>query len=164
MMAGLNKLTGAALAAAALMALGGCASMSGNNTMQMVEVHTILDHREIAGAGCVLSNQAGRWFMVAPGRVMIQKSKGDLSVHCKRHGVAEGAEAVVSRYGAGSMFGNVVVSAGLGYLVDRKTGAGFTYPSTLTVIMKPSAVHAQSDVQVQAQAVPESGSGGNAIY
>ncbi|WP_370660237.1 hypothetical protein [Massilia glaciei] len=150
----MNRWTAAALAACALAALGGCASMAGK-TEQLVEVHTILDHREIAGAGCVLSNEAGRWFVNAPGRVRIQKSEGKLTVHCKRHGVAEGAEAVASRFDAGSLLGNVVVSGGLGYLVDRKTGAGFDYPPVLTVIMKPTAAQAQAS---------QGASGGNAIY
>ncbi|MES3025903.1 MAG: hypothetical protein V4857_30350 [Pseudomonadota bacterium] len=154
MIARLNGWTTAALAAGTLAALGGCASMTGT-TEQLVEVHTILDHREVAGAGCVLSNQAGRWFVTAPGRVRIQKSEGNLTVHCKRHGVAEGAEAVASRIDARSLLGNVVVSGGLGYFVDRKTGAGFDYPPTLTVIMKPTAVQTQAS---------QANTGGNAIY
>jgi hypothetical protein len=33
--------------------------------------------------------------------------------------------------------GNVVISAGIGHLVDRYTGAGFSYPANLTVLMEP---------------------------
>ena len=50
-------------------------------------MRAILDHREVAGVGCVLSNQAGRWFVTAPGRVTIRKSVGDLAVDCKKDGV-----------------------------------------------------------------------------
>ena len=39
------------------------------------------------------------------------------------------------------MVGNVITTAGVGYLVDRHSGAGFAYPETLTVLMyKPNAV------------------------
>jgi hypothetical protein len=36
------------------------------------------------------------------------------------------------------LWGNVVLTAGAGYFVDRNTGAGFNYPATLTVVMRPA--------------------------
>jgi hypothetical protein len=39
----------------------------------------------------------------------------------------------------------VVVSGGLGYLVDRHSGAGFAYPATLTVIMHKEQVNASGE-------------------
>lgn len=128
----------------ALAALSGCASMT-ESTLQTLELHTIENHREIAGVGCVLSNQAGRWFVRSPGRVSVQRSAGALSIDCRKDGAAIGYDSVASRFGTASLVGNVVLSAGLGYLVDRRTGAGFDYPATLIVIMRPSAAAPEAE-------------------
>ena len=100
-------------------------------------MHAILDHREVGGVGCVLSNPAGRWFVTAPALVTIQTSEGQLVVDCKKDGVGVAREVVDSRFGPGQLIGNAVFSAGLGYFVDRRSGAGFVYPATLTVMLRP---------------------------
>jgi hypothetical protein len=144
----------ALLAAAAGAALPGCATLTDSN-QQEVAVRAILDYREVAGVGCVLSNNAGRWFVTAPGRVTIRKSVGDLAVDCKKQGVGAASEVVASRFGTANLIGNAVVSGGLGYLVDRHSGAGFDYPVTLTVLMQRPV-----DAEVQ----ESSASVGNPIY
>ncbi len=116
-----------------LVLAGGCAT-SGDSTQQLLEVHTILDNREVAGVGCVLENDAGRWFVVAPGRVTVERSRLPLTVDCRRQGAGESTERVGSRYDTGKLAGNVA-SAGLGYYLDRRSGAGFSYPATLTVLL-----------------------------
>jgi hypothetical protein len=127
-----------------LAASSGCATLTDSN-QQLVALQTIQDNREIAGVGCVLSNKAGRWFVTSPGRVTIQKSVGDLSVDCRKDGASSGHDVVASRFDTGSLLGNVVVSAGLGYFVDRNSGAGFDYPATLTVIMHQARAEAESN-------------------
>lgn len=128
---------GALLAAIALSHLSGCATLTDSNQQEIL-VRAVLDHREVAGVGCVLSNQAGRWFVTAPGRVTVRKSIGDLQVDCSKQGVGAAREAVASRFGTANLIGNAVSSAGLGYFVDRHSGAGFDYPLTLTVLMRPA--------------------------
>lgn len=108
--------------------------MTGSN-LQTVTLHTIQDNREIAGAGCLLSNKEGRWFVSSPGRVTVRRSIDDLSVDCKTDGAGSGSDSVTSRAATGSLLANAVTTAGLGYLIDRSTGAGFDYPDTLTVVM-----------------------------
>jgi len=126
------------LAAAAT--LCGCATISDTN-QQLLTVHVISENREIGGVGCVLSNDAGRWFTTAPGRVMVTTSKSPLAVHCSKPGAGAAREQFASRYGAMDMVGNVVTTAGVGYLVDRHSGAGFAYPENVTMLMyKPQAV------------------------
>jgi hypothetical protein len=125
---------------ALLATLGGCATISDTN-QQLLTVHVISDSREIGGVGCVLSNDSGRWFTTAPGRVMVTTSKAPLAVHCSKPGEGVAREQFTSRYGAMDMVGNVVTTAGVGYLVDRHSGAGFAYPDNVTVLMyKPQAV------------------------
>lgn len=144
-----------AVALLAIAALQGCATLTDSNE-QEVAVRAILDHREVMGVGCVLSNDAGRWFVTAPGRVTIRKSVGDLAVDCKKEGVGAASENVASRFGTGNLIGNAVTSGGLGYLVDRHSGAGFDYPVTLTVLMRRPAA-AGGDAEQAAAA-------GNPVY
>ncbi|MBB5609784.1 MULTISPECIES: hypothetical protein [unclassified Janthinobacterium] len=129
-----------AIAAVGLLsALGGCATLTGN-TDQMVLVQTIQDNRELYGAGCILSNDVGKWFVTTPGRITIRKSQAPLKVDCRK----TGSPAVVTDNAIapklnGSVWGNVILTLGVGYFVDRNTGAGFDYPSTLTIIMQDPA-------------------------
>jgi hypothetical protein len=130
-----KRLRALAPLAALAAALSGCATLTDTN-QQEVLVRTILDHREVSGVGCVLSNPAGRWFVTAPGRVTIRKSVEDLHIDCKKEGVGVANEVVASTFSTANLMGNAVVSAGLGYFVDRHSGAGFDYPLVLTVLMR----------------------------
>jgi hypothetical protein len=123
-----------ACAGALLLTAAGCATLS-DSTQQQLEVHTILDKREVVGVGCVLSNDVGRWFVVAPGRVTVERSSTPLQIDCARAGMGSAREEVASRFATDKLMGNVAISAGLGYYVDRRSGAGFAYPATLTVLM-----------------------------
>lgn len=146
-----------ALAAVSIM-LAGCATVS-EPTTQTVTVRTILEHREVGGVGCVLTNNAGRWFVTSPGRVAVRRSTGNLFVDCKRNnerGPIAGQERFASRANNTATIGNAVATAGLGYLLDKRTGAGWDYPDTLTIIMKPT----------KPGAVPEQqqGASGTVVY
>ena len=114
--------------------LSGCATLS-DSDQQQLEVHAILDHREVAGVGCLLTNDLGRWFVVAPGRVTVTRSSKPLGVDCKHDSRGSASEWWASRFDTDKLIGNIAISAGLGYYVDRYSGAGFSYPSTLTVSM-----------------------------
>ena len=119
-------------AALLLVLVTGCASITGNK-LQPITVQTISGAKEIAGAGCTLINDAGKWFVTSPGSTTIQKSTGDLAVDCSKDG-ATGHESVVSKSN-GAVWGNILLGGGIGYVVDRNTGAGFDYPSTITVTL-----------------------------
>lgn len=122
----------------ALALLGGCATMS-DSPVQQLEVRAVLDYREIGGVGCILSNDAGRWYVIAPGRVTVTRSSQPLSVSCRKGAGATAAEVVQPRLDTGNLMGNIVISAGIGYFVDRHSGAGYGYPAVLTVLMQPGA-------------------------
>lgn len=125
-----------AAAVALLALLAGCASMTGS-TEQNVLVQTVLDHREIAGVGCVLYNDIGKWFVTTPARVTLRKSAGPLRIDCEKSGKGWAYEKVDSKADA-NIWGNLVLTAGVGLYVDRNTGAGYDYPSILTVVMRPA--------------------------
>ena len=56
-------------------ALGGCATIS-EPDQQVVLVQTIQDNREIAGIGCILTNDAGRWFVTPRGPASVRRNAG----------------------------------------------------------------------------------------
>lgn len=121
------------IAIAAIALLTGCASISGER-MQPITVKTVHDNVEVAGVGCTLTNDAGSWFVTSPGSITVHKSTGDLAVDCKKDPFA-GNQTLVSKSN-GAVWGNVLIGGGIGYIVDRNTGAGFDYPATATVMLR----------------------------
>ncbi len=121
------------LAVASVLVMTGCASVSGEK-MQPVAITTIFDNKEIAGLGCTLSNDAGSWFLTSPASVTVHKSTGDLSIDCKKDSLVGNATAVSKSNGA--VWGNILLGGGIGYIVDRNTGAGFDYPPTIVVNLR----------------------------
>ena len=117
----------------ASLALTGCASVAGEK-FQPVSIQTIHESKEVSGIGCNLSNDAGNWFVVSPGSVMVHKSTGDMIVDCKK-GNLSGSSTLVSKSN-GAVWGNILLGGGIGYIVDRNTGAGFDYPHTTTIQMR----------------------------
>lgn len=126
----MNKL----LAIASLLTVTGCASIAGEK-MQPVSVQTIQDNKEVAGVGCTLINDAGKWFVTTPGSVTVHKSTGDLAIDCGKDGNVVGHETLVSKSN-GAVWGNILAGGGIGYIVDRNTGAGFNYPDSITIVLR----------------------------
>lgn len=135
-----------------LLALGACLAgcvgsggINGDSPEQQVEVHAILDHREVTGVGCLLANDIGRWFVVAPGRVTVTRSSKPLAVYCKRDGVGSADEWWGAHYKANRLVGNILFSAGLRDYVENN----YAYAPILTVFMRPAKPgegdHAASD-------------------
>jgi len=122
------------LAITSLLTVTGCASIVGEK-LQPVSVQTIQDNKEVAGVGCTLMNDAGKWFVTTPGSVTIHKSTGDLAVDCSKDGNTAGHETVVSKSN-GAVWGNIIAGGGVGYIIDRNTGAGFDYPNSITVVLR----------------------------
>ncbi len=130
----------AALALASSLGLSGCVGSGGfqadsDPAAQQVEVHAILDHREVGGVGCLLENDAGRWFVVAPGRVTVIRSSQPLAVSCKREGVGSADESWSAHHQSGRLVGRVMAGAGLGNYLPNS----YAYAKVLTVAMRPAA-------------------------
>ena len=135
-----------ACACALAAVLGGCVTSTGTPPTQQLEVHTILEHREVVGVGCVLSNAAGRWFVVAPGRVTVERSRSPLTIDCARAGTGDAREVAqahsTSFFDTDRLIGNIIVGAGGAGYVNPNGGGGVAYPATLTVLMRPAQVRA----------------------
>ena len=93
-----------------------------------------MDNKEIAGIGCTLTNDAGTWFLVSPASVTMHKSTGDLAIDCKKDQLA-GNATLVSKSNT-AVWGNLLIGGGIGYIIDRNTGAGFDYPATTTIMLR----------------------------
>lgn len=122
-----------ALATAAFLSVTGCASVTGSK-LQSVTVQSMHDSQEILGTGCTLSNDAGKWIVTTPGAVMIAKSTESLAVECKKNPDLLGKITVPSKANT-HVWGNLLLGGPVGYVIDRNTGAGFDYPSTITIIL-----------------------------
>lgn len=125
--------------ALAILLLSGCASIT-NGKMQPVSVNAVNKAGEdVEDAKCSLLNDKGTWYVTTPGSVMIQKSYGDMTITCKKKGTNNGVASVKS--GAnGGVFGNIVAGGLIGYAVDASNGAGFDYPTNITVEMGKTTV------------------------
>lgn len=134
-------------------ALAGCATVTEPAT-QTIVVQAVEANRPLANVGCLLANDAGRWYVNAPGRVKVAKRAYPLSVDCRKEGGSAGYEVVASRANAAALWGNAVVTAGVGYLVDRNTGAGHDYPDTITIVMKAKPADQADSEPVVASSTP----------
>ncbi|MCG2586593.1 hypothetical protein [Massilia sp. TS11] len=135
------------------LALSGCATLT-EPLEQTLQVQTVFEHREVRGVGCVLSNPFGRWFVTSPGRVTVRRSFGDLQVDCRQGSELQARESIASKENT-TLWTNVALTAGIGYYVDKQTGAGFDYPATLTVVLQRAAPLA---------APPNAGTAGTPVF
>ena len=107
-----------------------CASVTGTK-LQPVSVSTLCNGQQINDVMCTLTNDKGQWFVKSPGTVTINKSYEDMTIDCKKDDLT-GTSKFQSK-AEGGAWGNILAGGGIGYLVDRNTGAGFSYPTNLTV-------------------------------
>jgi hypothetical protein len=122
--------------ACGVIVLSGCASITGSK-LQPISVQSVLEGKEVSGVACTLTNDAGKWFVTTPGSVTVQKSTGDMTVDCVKDDL-RGHENLVSKNN-GAVWANILAGGGIGYIVDRNTGAGFDYPNTIIVVINRMA-------------------------
>ncbi len=112
----------------------GCASITGSKN-QPVSINAVCDGQPVVEASCTLMNDKGSWYVKTPGSVMIQKAYGDLAVDCKKGDAI--ASTKFKSSSNGGVWGNILAGGIIGYAVDASSGAGFDYPSTMTVTLPP---------------------------
>ena len=95
---------------------------------------SICDGEQLQGANCTLTNDKGSWFVKTPGSVSINKAYGDLTVSCSKGKDTNGV-ATFKSANEGAVWGNILAGGIIGYAVDAGTGAGFSYPPTMTIVM-----------------------------
>ena len=122
----------------------GCASITGSEMQQLSLTTRGTDASTLEGVKCKLQNDKGAWEAMSPGFVNVRRSSEDLTVECKKEGIADGLLKAVSR-AAGSMFGNVIFGGGIGALIDHSKGTGYNYPDQLPVEMGKSVLVDRKD-------------------
>ena len=87
----------------------------------------------VQGAACTLTNDKGSWTLTTPGSAIITSSRVNLALTCVKDGYVNGVASLPSRHKDSATWGNVILGGGIGYIIDRKSGAAFIYPQQVTV-------------------------------
>ena len=130
----LRSLACKAALAAALVALGGCATLV-NGTTQDVAIET-----QPEGAACKVDRQGATVASVdpTPGKVKLPRRAEVLVLTCTRDGFEPSKEAITSTF-SGVTFGNLLLGGVVGAVIDSSSGANNTYPDRISVILTPGS-------------------------
>ncbi|MDH3371124.1 MAG: hypothetical protein OEM31_07310 [Gammaproteobacteria bacterium] len=112
----------------------GCATITSTVTQPITVTTKASDGDPLDKVDCVLSNDSGNWRITTPAEVSVERSANDLLVTCKKEGHADGFAKAISRAAPG-MWGNILVFAGVGAIIDHNTGAGYNYPRYIAIRM-----------------------------
>ena len=93
-----------------------------------------VDTGDVEDATCELFNGKGRYIVKSPGTVVIDQSCDDLNITCKKEGYNTVSDRIEYTH-KGSAAGNIILGGGIGYLVDRGTGAACRYPNSISLPM-----------------------------
>ena len=117
------------LAAAAALALAGCASIANDDGHELrIETATAGGQR-IEGVDCEARNEHGAVRLRSGAAARIRRSATDLQIACNHPGQPPAEAIARSRANAG-MVGNFLLAGGiLGAAIDHGRGAGYSYPS-----------------------------------
>tara|TARA_B100000925_G_scaffold158669_1_gene119143 strand:- start:214 stop:600 length:387 start_codon:yes stop_codon:yes gene_type:complete len=107
-----------------------CATITGDRS-QAIQVTS-----NVESAICSLTNTEGQWTVETPGSVIVARDSGNLLVNCKKKGYKPATVSIESYHTNASTWGNVVLGGGIGYIIDRNTGAAFYYPDTINVALE----------------------------
>ena len=107
-----------------------CATITGDRS-QAIQVIS-----NVESAVCSLTNTEGQWTVETPGSVIVARDSGNLLVNCKKKGYKPATVSIESYHTNASTWGNVVLGGGIGYIIDRNTGAAFYYPDTINVALE----------------------------
>lgn len=137
-------------AAVAVTILSGCASIAGSSS-QPISVQAMKSGSQVSGAVCELTNDKGSWFVTTPGSVTVHKAYGDMSIKCQKESI-DPALTTAKSSANGLVFGNILFGGLIGLAVDMGTGAGYDYPTMVTVLMDTMPTPEAAAVKTVAQA------------
>ena len=109
--------------------LPGCATII-KGTKEAIAVTT----PPTTGAKCMLKNSEGVWYLTTPGNAVVQKTKNQLHVTCKKEGFEDASKIIEPDFN-GVTFGNVIAGGLIGVGVDAASGANYQYPQAIEVPM-----------------------------
>lgn len=132
------------LAAVAVLACTGCASVI-NDSTHPLRVETKTQSGElVAGAECKLSNDYGTTTMKSGDTAQVRRSSKDLDIVCKDPKNPEATARAISRANSG-MWGNIILGGGIGAIIDHNKGTAYTYPTWVQLVFGRSLVFDRSN-------------------
>jgi hypothetical protein len=117
----------------------GCATITSSETQPITVTTRANDGQPLEKVDCALSNESGKWQITTPGVVSVERSAKDLMVACKKEGHPDGFAQAISRAAPG-MWGNIILFAGVGAIIDHSKGTGYDYPGYIAVQMGTSVI------------------------
>lgn len=85
------------------------------------------------GMPCTATNERGSWSGIAPGKMIVKKSRTDLKVNCTDQNTGATAGSTVISDVEPWVFGNILLGGIVGLGVDWITGAAYDYPESTSV-------------------------------
>ncbi len=123
---------GQALAAATVVALAGCATIT-KGTTQAVAINT----PGAPGASCTLSSGGiGQKVVTTPTTIVLEKSQENISVVCKKQ-CFQDAAGIIASHTEAMAAGNVILGGPIGLGVDAVSGAMNRYNADNQFAMVP---------------------------
>jgi hypothetical protein len=112
--------------------LSGCATILAGKT-QNVSIQT-----NPPGANCTLTREGMPIGSIpaTPGGMVVNKTKHDISVVCKKSGYQD-ATGYLKSGTEGATFGNIIAGGVIGWGVDSASGADNKYPEVTTISLAP---------------------------
>lgn len=120
-----------AMACAAFLLLGGCATIT-RGTTQAVAVDT----PGVVGAVCTVTTTVGPQTVSTPGVFQLAKNSASLPVRCTKACYQDGGGILGSTFEAMTA-GNLIVGGVIGIGVDAMSGAINKYPDAISIPMSP---------------------------
>lgn len=118
-------------AAAALILVSGCSSIVDGHSQ------TLTFHSNPGGAECTVNRNGGViGKFTTPSQLLVEKTKYDLHVICKKDGYEDTTHFIKSDV-AGATFGNIILGGGIGWIVDSATGADNKYQEMNVITLSP---------------------------
>lgn len=137
--------------ACTLLALGGCASITGSELQSIMVSTTDRAGAAVAGAECDLESPKGKWSVKTPGSIMVLRSAEDMQVECRKGADTPGLAKLISR-AHGGMFGNIIFGGGIGAIIDHNKGTGYEYPNRAVIVMGETRMIDRKDEETEERA------------
>ena len=131
------------LAAAAILALTGCASVLNDVTNGMRIDTRTASGQTIDGAECVVTNDRGSSTIRSGLTQAVRRSSKDLDITCSHPGQPAATGKAISRANA-ALAGNIIIGGVIGAVVDHNRGTAYTYPTWIEMVFGKSLVFDRS--------------------
>lgn len=118
--------------------LGGCASIVSDNKS------TTYLETDPEASRCELHGQDFKRVVTTPNSISLPSEAAPLTVSCSAPGYKR-TTATLDTKMDGWIWGNILLGGGIGLIVDATRGAGFKYPTKLSLVLEPEEFRTLDD-------------------